>query len=107
MCKREAEESQRKVWLYKNGQWDAISLAVEKGDCDSRNAGCPLEAGKAKEILSYRDPPERNTVHPAHDFSSVKLVPDFSSQEPEDNSVSVYNNKGFKIKVVLFKTLSL
>lgn len=51
-------------------------LAVEKGDREPRNAGCPLETGKAKKILPHCEPPERNPVHPTHDFSSVKLMPE-------------------------------
>lgn len=70
-------------------------LALEKEGQGSRNAGDPPAAGKAKEIDFPLEPLERNTASTTPGFSSGKLVPDFSSREPLDNSFLVYNNKGF------------
>lgn len=52
---------------------------MEEGDHETKNAGSPVEAGKAKEIDSPLKPPERNRAMQTHDFSPVKLVPHFSS----------------------------
>ena len=54
---------------------------MEERDHETRNAGAPVEFGKAKDIDSLLKPPERNRALPTQDFIPVKLVPDFSSKK--------------------------
>lgn len=46
----------------------SLALKIDTGDHESRKAAGPLEAGRAKEIDSPLEPPERSTALPTCDF---------------------------------------